>query len=109
MIGIGLTGGLGNQLFQYAAARAAAERLNCPLAIVPWQANRETVRLQLCSRQVVAELAKYHPNVVQSRRGATLGVVRGLAGDALYAKLAGRLFPHRYTPPARHHRRNGTD
>ena len=33
MIGIRLKGRLGNQMFQYAAARMLAERLDCPLLI----------------------------------------------------------------------------
>src|SRR5262245_49006196 len=33
MIGIQLTGYLGNQMFQYAAARSLADRLGCPLVL----------------------------------------------------------------------------
>lgn len=63
-----IEGGLGNQLFQYAAARSLADRLNCDLALDlrgldengdrPFQLNLYKIRAHIASNQELENLPK---------------------------------------------------
>ena len=97
MIGVQLMGGLGNQMFQYAVARAVAERLGCPLIVMSSYMNRSD-KLQYAAgaiglpvrgyNRVCAEIAQAFPAVTQSRAGVALQI----AG----ARVSRRLFPYRF-------------
>lgn len=78
MIGVGLLGGLGNQMFQYAAARAAAERLGCGLAVRgPRLRHRHAIPvLAQCllpslkgKARIHGEIGQVFPNATQSLMG----------------------------------------
>jgi hypothetical protein len=83
MIGVGLIGGLGNQMFQYAAARAAAERLRCGLAVrgpslrrrhvIPFLARALLPTLKGRAR-VHSEIGRVFPNATQSLMGIAIQV-----------------------------------
>lgn len=70
-----IEGGLGNQLFQYAAARSLADRLGCNLALDlrgldengdrPFQLDLYNIRASIASPQQLQNLPHWHP----SRRG----------------------------------------
>jgi hypothetical protein len=78
MIGVALIGGLGNQMSQYAAARAAAERLGCGLAVrgprlrrrhaIPYLARclLPSLKGEAC---VYGEIRHVFPNARQSLTG----------------------------------------
>ena len=98
MIGVQLRYGLGNQMFQYAAARAVAERLGCALIVMSSYMNRSD-KLQYAAgaiglpvrgyNRVYAEIAQAFPAVTQSRAGVALQI----AG----ARVSRRLFPYRFS------------
>jgi hypothetical protein len=70
-----IEGGLGNQLFQYAAARSLADRLGCDLALDlrgldengdrPYQLNRFEIRASVASSHLLSGLPDWRP----SRKG----------------------------------------
>lgn len=100
MIGIGLIGGLGNQMFQYAAARAAAERLGCGLAVQgPSLRRRQTVRFLARNllrshkgeAQVQGDIGRLFPNATQSLKGLAVQV-----GGQRYRQ---RKFPRTFAAP----------
>ena len=100
MIGIQLLGRLGNQMFQYAAARAAAERLGCGFFISgPDFENGWTLQsmakglwrsAKSCER-VQAEIGSTFPNVAQS----TASVAIQIGGEAVRR----RVFPRTFAAP----------
>jgi len=55
---VGLSGGLGNQMFQYAAGRALSLRLQVPLRLdLSWYANRKDRKYALADFAIHAEIA----------------------------------------------------
>lgn len=99
MIGIQLIGGLGNQIFEYVAARVLAERLGCGLVVLTFPldaapvsklfANLRQVRL-LGRAPVYAEVGRCFPAVTQSIAGMTLQLIR--------RRLRPLFFPHTFIP-----------
>lgn len=59
---VGLSGGLGNQMFQYAAGRSLAMRLNTPLSLdLSWFAGQKERRFALSSYGIEANLVTQYP------------------------------------------------
>lgn len=59
---VGLSGGLGNQMFQYAAGRSLAIRFNVPLSLdLSWFAGQEERRFALSSFDIKANLVSQCP------------------------------------------------
>jgi hypothetical protein len=99
LIGIQLLGRLGNQMFQYAAARAAAERLGCGLFVrgpdfdygwTPRRMAKNLWRSTLACKQVQSDIGLVFPNVAQS----ATSVAMRLAGDTFRR----RIFPRTFAP-----------
>src|SRR5262249_26117185 len=97
MILIKLWGQLGNQMFQYAAARLTAERLQCALLI-----EEPTFGLSDTLRRVARRVSYYslfdlygdlHPGL----RGHAVAALRHLAPD-MTARTLGILFPNEFKP-----------
>lgn len=97
MIGIHLLGGLGNQMFQYAAARVAAERLGAPL-MVHGEAGVRVTAEAFDQGRIAAEIGEVFPAAVQSRTGVMLQAWREASGKAAYDAVLRELFPHHFTP-----------
>lgn len=98
MIGIQLILGLGNQMFQYAAARAIAERIGCRLVVMSSNLDRRdklryvggAIGLPISDyKSIPAELGQVFPAVTQSGAGVALQI----AG----ARISKLLFPHRFS------------
>ena len=80
-------------MFQYAAARAAAERLGCGLFVRGPEPRRMAKRLWQSARsgkQVQSEVGSIFPNVTQSAAGMAIQI----GGE----KLRRMVFPHTFTP-----------
>ncbi len=99
MIGIQLIGGLGNQIFEYVAARVLAQRLGCGFVVLapfvgaaPWsQLFTNIRRVPLVGRApVYAEIGQCFPAATQSITGMTLQLIR--------RRLRPVLFPHTFIP-----------
>jgi len=68
---VGLSGGLGNQMFQYATGRALAARLGAPLVLdLSWFGDKKKRRFALSPFHIVAELNSQCPWL--PRRGQAL-------------------------------------
>lgn len=97
MIHIRPWGRLGNQMFQYAAARLTAERLRCPLLI-----EEPAFGLSHALRRSARRLSGYalfnlfdelHPGM----RGHVVGAARSLS-PKLTQRALEKIFPHAFSP-----------
>mgnify|MGYP002424052350 FL=1 len=99
VIGIRLLGGLGNQMFQYAAARAAAERLGCRLVVLPGQTSLgHILRYGFLSRPW-CELGESFPEVMHSSIVACLQLAGCLGGVDRSERLIRSAMNAAYAPP----------
>jgi len=98
VIGIEFQGRFGNQLFQYAAARIAAERLGCGLVVHQRRVGRRRLLSLLGTNRVAAEIGDKFPLVTQSRGGIVLQTMRETMPAPAYQRLKDRLFPKKFEP-----------
>lgn len=94
MIGVRFKGRLGNQLFQYAAARSVAERLNCPLVVTDFARGRNLRRVR---RALHLELREVFPNATVAPATHALEALGGISARAYRAAMS-RMLPRRFTP-----------
>ncbi len=97
MIAVQLQGQLGNQMFQYAAARLTAERLGVPLMVHGDLLSQ--IDPSFFDRGGVAgQLGEAFPAVRQSKAGVMLQAWRRTAGQKAYGEVSSELFPFMFTP-----------
>lgn len=94
LIGVLFQGRLGNQMFQYAAARCAAETLGEDLLLI---AQRPSGQLQRLTRPIQVDLLGSFSGVTASPLARGIHVLRGLSEHAFQRALR-RLLPHRFAP-----------
>lgn len=97
MIAVQLLGQLGNQMFQYAAARLTAERLGMPL-MVHGDLLNQLDQTFFDRGGVAGELGDAFPGVKQSKAGVMLQAWRRTAGQKAYGEVSSELFPLMFTP-----------
>jgi hypothetical protein len=97
MIGVDLAGGLGNQLFQYAAARVAAQRLGCSLVVRHAPVGPRSLLRNIWYRRVLADVGAF-PRVSQAALGIALHAASELIGDASSSRIRSYLFPNVFSP-----------
>ena len=99
MIGINFRGQLGNQLFQYAAARIQAERLGCGLVVdTPNWGGRRSVRNALRKRLPFEVFGLFdslsvHPLTHVLSISQSVLCRPAFAGAPIYGRLKSGLFP----------------
>lgn len=97
MILIKFWGRLGNQMFQYAAARLTAERLQCPLLVEePAFGLNETLR-RVARGSSYYSLFSLYPELHPGIRGHGIAALRRLWPNWTKSALS-RLLPHEFTP-----------
>ena len=97
MIHIRPWGRLGNQMFQYAAARLTAERLRCPLLIEePAFGLRHALRRSARRRSDYA-LFNMFDELHPGRLGHAVGAARSLS-PKLTQRAIEKVFPHAFSP-----------
>ncbi len=94
LIGARLQGRLGNQLFQYAAARCVAEHLGCGVVLV---GPRQRQRWRTLARPLRTELSGAFRYVTFSPTSRWLNTLQAFSQPAFASEL-GRLLPHRFRP-----------
>ena len=98
MIGISLQGQLGNQLFQYAAARVTAERLGCGLVVHRGRIGRRQLFRFVGTTRIRAEIGEVFPSVRQTRAGVALQLIAENAGQQIDGRIHRYLFPRNFAP-----------
>jgi hypothetical protein len=98
MIGLEFQGQLGNQLFQYAAARVQAERLGCGLVIEQSPPGRRAALSRLARRQLGHQIFQCFPSLQVHSASHWLGALKALSREA-HDKIKSRIFPASFEPP----------
>jgi hypothetical protein len=93
MIHVRFMGNLGNQMFQYAAARLAAERLGCPFVLSQGWFSWRHALTRRPSMALFQMFPRLHPGLLP-------GVIDGCEryGGRLARRLEQRIFPTRFRP-----------
>ena len=94
LIGIQFNGRLGNQLFQYAAARCVAERLGCELVLI---GPRPCGRVRRFTQPLQVEIARFFPAVAVSTRSFSINAIHSVS-ERMFQRMCSQWFPHRMEP-----------
>jgi hypothetical protein len=98
MIGISLQGQLGNQMFQYAAARIAAERLGCGLVVHQNRIEGRSFPYCFGTGRIVAKIGDVFPSARQSHTGVLMQLISEHTSEKTYGLIHRTLFPRSFTP-----------
>lgn len=102
-IGIQLYGRLGNQMFQYAAARLLAERLGCRLLVAGHTPGKEPGLIKhWIRRRKPAEEEWSELGILRRAFGEGPGIVFGRIGEVAMPRLRRHLFPRTFSPRRYH-------
>jgi hypothetical protein len=94
LIGIQFNGRLGNQLFQYAAARCVAERLGCELVLLGPHPHGRVRRFK---QPLQVEITRFFPEVVVSPRSFLINTIHSVS-ERIFQRMCSQWFPHRIEP-----------
>jgi Glycosyl transferase family 11 len=95
MIGLTFQGQLGNQLFQYAAARVQAERLGCGL-VLGANAGRRAIIANALQKRLPHKICAVFPALRVHPLSYALAISR--ATELTYVSVRDLLFAHRFEP-----------